>query len=159
MVQYFFIINSSANTPEKQSTNLSTNTDTSFNNSTSKSVKMHSIIRIRLLCGWLLRTAGGCKEVLMPVSNDPGFLHLCDHNVTAFYYSLLRSWQWWSWQWLIVSDDSDDKVWRNEWGSRVTSTGLAEEMKKCLNVCAGKWGDTGAPENTRTVLTIFIVFM
>ena len=54
------------------------------------------------------------------------------HNVTAFYYSLLRCWQWWSWQWLIVWWqwwlEDDDKVWGNEWGS----PGHPEEIKKCL---------------------------
>ena len=58
------------------------------------------------------------------------------HNVTAFYYSLLRCWQWWSWQWLIVVMTVMTGGWwqsLRQWMRKPgTSPGHPEEIKKCL---------------------------
>ena len=59
------------------------------------------------------------------------------------------------------SDDSgDDKVWGNEWGSRdQAGHRLGWRNKEMSKPCAAEGEVSEGPENTRTVLTIFIVFM
>ena len=80
--------------------------------------------------------AGGCKEVIMLVSNDPGFL--CDHNVTAFYYSLLRSWQWLIVMMTVMTQVMTKSEAMNEEAGTRRVTASAEEIKKCLNPARGK---------------------